>query len=86
MSGEMSTVDDLMEQALRLSAQARAEMAERLLLSLTDGSEVADDEWIAAWRPELERRIEAYQTGETSAIDWRESVDRVRQALRERRS
>ena len=83
----MNSVDDFIEKAMQLSDKERVEIARRLLLSLEHVSdELSDEQWIAAWRPELERRVRAYERGETSAIDWRESLARVRNALDEPRS
>jgi putative addiction module component (TIGR02574 family) len=80
----MSTVDALLDQALRLSYDDRVDLVHRLLLSLDESVPLTNDEWIAAWKPELERRLEAYRRGETIATDWRESLERVRRSLAER--
>jgi len=58
--------------ALRLDADARAELAAELLASL-DGPADADAE--AAWDAEIERRIEAIESGEIRLEPW-ESVKR----------
>lgn len=81
----MSTVDSLLDQALELSPEERADLARRLILSLdAQNGALSDDEWIAAWKPELERRLRAYESGEAKAIDWRKSVEQVRASLAER--
>lgn len=81
----MSTVESLLDQALQLSPDDRADLAHRLLKSLGPEDEVlSDEQWIAAWAPELERRVRAYERGETGATDWRESLERVRSSLAER--
>ena len=55
------SVDQLAEQAMQLSFEERAELADRLFRSLEPpGDEVSADEWAAAWVPEFERRIRAY--------------------------
>lgn len=58
--------------ALRLDADARAELASELLASL-DGPADADAE--AAWDAEIERRIHAIEAGEIRLEPW-ESVKR----------
>jgi putative addiction module component (TIGR02574 family) len=58
--------------ALRLDADARAELAAELLASL-DGPADADAE--AAWDAEIERRINAIEAGEIRLEPW-ESVKR----------
>ena len=79
----MASVDELRRQALNLSAEHRAELAHDLLLSLEP---VCDDDTNEEWAREIERRSEAYQRGEATALDWRESVEQIREALRESRA
>ena len=79
----MTTADDVRYQALALTAEERASLARDLLLSL-ESAELdlsVEQEWAA----EVERRAEAYARGETTASDWRESVERTRRALAARR-
>jgi putative addiction module component (TIGR02574 family) len=58
--------------ALRLDADARAELVAELLASL-DGPSDADAE--SAWDAEIERRIHAIESGEIRLEPW-ESVKR----------
>jgi putative addiction module component (TIGR02574 family) len=58
--------------ALRLDADARAELVAELLASL-DGPSDADAE--SAWDAEIERRIQAIESGEIRLEPW-ESVKR----------
>ena len=67
----------LLREALRLSAQDRAALAEALLASL---DEDVDDDAEAAWRSEVERRIAELDSGSVSSIPWHA----VRQRLFER--
>lgn len=77
--------DERLDGALRLSAEERVDFARRPSLTLNDGNEsLSDAEWVAAGRPELERRVQAYKRGETVATDWRDSLERVRKSLTER--
>jgi len=80
----MSTVDDVRNQALELSREERAKLARDLLVSLETGDFDADAD--SAWATEIEARSAAYGRGELAARDWRESLERVRQALSQRRT
>ena len=80
----MSTVDEVLNEALELSEEDRAKLARDLLASLeTDDFDTDAD---SAWATEIEARSSAYAKGELAACDWRESLERVRQALSQRRS
>ncbi len=61
----MST-EELLAEALRLSRQERARVAEELLSSL----EEPDDEVAAAWAKELERRSLEVAEGRAQTIAW----------------
>ncbi len=52
--------DDILSNAMRLSAAERAELAAELLASL-DGEPEADVE--AAWAAEIQRRVESVRSG-----------------------
>jgi len=62
----------VLAEALRLDADARAELVAELLASL-DGPSEADAE--SAWDAEIERRIRAIESGEIPLEPW-ESVKR----------
>ena len=80
----MNTVDEIRTQLLQLPPRDRAELARDLLLSLeeTDFDDNVDAEWVE----EIESRADAYERGDLTACDWRESVDRLRAALTKRRA
>lgn len=80
----MSTVDELRSQLLQLSPQDRAELARDLLLSLEDTESEGDV--AEAWIAEVESRADSYARGELTAQPWRDSVDRLRAALAQRRA
>lgn len=65
--------------ALALPEESRAELAYQLLQSLKPPAILSDTE--PQFSAELERRVEAYEAGETSASDWDEVAGRMRQAL-----
>jgi len=76
----MAIEADLIGRAMNLSSVDRAELARQLILSLeptpVDGA-AAD-----AWEDEIERRLVAYERGETTPVEWRDAVERARASLR----
>ena len=62
--------------ALQLTQPERAKLAERLLVSLDE-----DDEILASWVAEAERRGDAFDRGEMEAIDFDESIARLKARL-----
>ncbi len=75
----MSEIDQIRDTVLKLSTAERAALARDLLVSLDDVETDSDSD--QQWADEILARSDAYQRGELTARDWRESVDRVRQAL-----
>ena len=79
----MTITEQVRDQALRLPAEDRASLARDLLESLEpqEAPEVVE----AAWLEEIEARAEAYSGGQLAADDWKSSLERAQQRLRERR-
>jgi hypothetical protein len=48
-------------------------------------TEEAEQDVEAAWLAEMEARADAFERGAATADDWKTSLDRVRQSLREGR-
>ena len=71
-----SPLEDIEAAALQPATSDRAKLAERLLVSLEE-----DDEILASWVEEAERRGEAYERGEMGAIDFDESIARLKAKL-----
>ena len=69
-------LEDIEAAALQLARAERAHLAERLLASLDE-----DDEILAAWVEEAERRGDAYERGEMGAVDFDESIARLKAKL-----
>jgi hypothetical protein len=69
-------LEDIEAAALQLASSDRARLAERLLLSLDE-----DDEILAAWVNEAERRSDAHERGEMQAVDFDESIARLKARL-----
>ena len=74
MSSQLEIVE---AQALKLSAEERAELADRLLASL-----FKDDEIEAAWAVEVERRIEEIESGRAKLVPAAEAIARIRAAIK----
>jgi putative addiction module component (TIGR02574 family) len=77
--------DQILEHALALPPDDRAFVADVLEQSLLK-SGFATPEIEAAWVAEIQRRIEAYERGEMTAIPGDEAMDNIRKALAERRA
>lgn len=75
----MTTLNDIRNTVLTLPSAQRAELAHDLLASLEDAKVDADCDVV--WADEVLARSDAYRCGEATARDWRQSVERVRQAL-----
>jgi len=75
------SLEDIEAAALQLPTGDRAKLAERLLISLEE-----DDEILASWVEEAERRGDAYDRGEMEAIDFDESIAQIRARLANHRN
>jgi putative addiction module component (TIGR02574 family) len=77
--------EQIAQQALALPPGDRAFLAELLEQSLTtDG--FATPELAAGWAAEVRRRIDAYDRGETQAVDAATAMQEMRQGLADRRA
>lgn len=80
----MTQLDQLAEQALKLEPNDRAYLADLLEQSLP-ASGFADADVGDAWSREIDRRVAAYDRGETQAISVEASLQHAREALARRR-
>ena len=78
---EMSRVEEVLQQALQLSAEDRARIAAELLASV-DGPPDPDAD--TAWATEIERRALRALNGESTGADWEVVKKRVEDSLRGR--
>jgi hypothetical protein len=69
-------LEEIEAMALQLPAADRSHLTERLLDSLSE-----DDEIMAAWVEEAERRSDAFDRGEMGTIDFDEPLARLRAKL-----
>lgn len=71
------SVDAVVAEALSLSAEERARVADRLLASLTEDVGIDD-----AWAAEVERRLAAIESGQMKLVPARDAIARARAALK----
>jgi putative addiction module component (TIGR02574 family) len=72
-----SQIDIIEAQALKLTAEERAQLADRLITSIFDDHEIE-----SAWAAEVERRIEAIESGHATLIPAAESIAKARAAIK----
>ena len=77
----MSAPTDLLDRALALPADQRADVARHLLLSLEEAPLDDQNEVDQLWAEEIDTRIDRADAGESTESDWREAVERVRKSL-----
>lgn len=73
----LATVDEIEIAAMHLTVSERAQLAQRLLASLDEDSEIEQ-----AWAEEIDRRLDAYEKGDTTLIPAEEVFARIRARLR----
>ena len=64
-------------EALNLSAEERARLADRLLASLTQDGEIEE-----AWAAEVERRIAEIESGRAQTVPAADAIARARAAVK----
>jgi len=74
MSNQLEIVET---QPLKLTAEERAQLADRLITSLFEGHEIEN-----AWVAEVERRIEEIESGRAKLIPAADSIARARAAIK----
>jgi putative addiction module component (TIGR02574 family) len=74
MSNRLEIVE---AQALKLSPEERAQLADRLVTSLFKDQEIED-----AWAAEVERRVEEIESGRATLIPAAASIARARAAIK----
>lgn len=74
MSSQLKFVE---AEALKLTAEERAELADRLIASIFEDNEIE-----AAWEAEVERRIEEIESGRAKLIPAADSIARARAAIK----
>ncbi|MGC2519340.1 MAG: addiction module protein [Burkholderiales bacterium] len=74
MSSQLETLE---AQALKLSLEERAQLAERLIASLFQDTEVEE-----AWAVEVERRIREIEGGRAQLVPAADAIARARAAVK----
>ena len=77
----MST-EELLVEVLRLPRTERARLAEKVLSSF----EESEEQVVAAWAPELERRSREIAEGQVQGVDWDTAQGQIRTELGQRRA
>jgi putative addiction module component (TIGR02574 family) len=65
----MATIDDLLNQALQLTAEERTRLAHELLLSV-DGEPAVEADAEQEWDLEIARRARGVLDGTTQTVSW----------------
>jgi putative addiction module component (TIGR02574 family) len=71
------SIDSVVIEALKLTREERARVADRLLASLND-----DDTIEKAWEIEVERRIAEIESGNAPLVPAADAIARARNALK----
>ena len=74
MSSQLEIIE---AQALQLSVEERARLADRLIASLFEDTEVEE-----AWAAEVERRIEEIESGRVQLVPAADAIARARAAIK----
>ena len=80
----MTVREQVLNEALALSPEDRAYLADHLELSLNTG-ELASPELAALWSAEIDRRMAAYERGALKAANADDAMTRIRQYLDQHR-
>ena len=70
-------VDVLEAEAMKLTPEERARLADRLIASLSDDAAIEE-----AWAAEVERRIAEIEAGRAPVVPAAEAIARARDALK----
>ena len=79
----MATASEVLNAAMSLESNERAEIAHKLLLSLE--SDAFDENVDQAWAEEIQRRLTAIREGRVELRDWDEALSEMRQAIDSKR-
>lgn len=72
-----SQVEVLESEAMKLTAEERARLADRLIASLSEDAQIEE-----AWAVEVERRIAEIEAGRAPVVPAAEAIARARDALK----
>ncbi|HYH45198.1 MAG TPA: addiction module protein [Thermoanaerobaculia bacterium] len=80
----MPRVESVLQEALRLSPEERADLAAELLASLDGEPPGPDNDIERTWGAEIERRARGALAGKTTAVPWHEVKKDLENRLLER--
>ncbi len=83
MSAALTSIQEVEASAMRLPADQRADLAERLWMSVSE-CETATDVLSESQINEIVRRQQRHRSGDGGAIDFRQSLQRLDEALASR--
>lgn len=72
-----SQVEVLEAEAMKLTAEERARLADRLIASLSEDAQIEE-----AWAVEIERRIAEIEAGRAAVVPAAQAIARARDALK----
>ena len=72
-----SQVEVLEAEAMKLTAEERARLADRLIASLSEDAQIEE-----AWAVEVERRIAEIEAGPAAVVPAAQAIARARDALK----
>jgi len=72
-----SQVEVLEAEAMKLTAEERARLADRLIASLSEDAQIEE-----AWAVEVERRIAEIEAGRAAVVPAAQAIARARDALK----
>lgn len=81
----MSTRDDVLRQALLLSADDQAFVADMLEHQIAQATTLPT-EAAEQWAQEIDRRIVAFDRGQMASLSFQQSLHQLRQAVADQRS
>jgi len=73
-----SAVEEVVQRALELDEEERAEVASRVLASLEERDAAAE----AAWDAELERRVAEMESGAVAGVAWEDLREKLMRGRR----
>lgn len=80
----MNTTERLLNEALQLPYEQRQHLVDRLMESLHPGDDLSEEEWQAAWLPELKRRVADIESGRVKAVPVSQFLDEIADRQRAR--
>jgi hypothetical protein len=81
-AGMGRTLEQIEDEALQLPEESRARLMERLLLSLREKGEPAEEEIVRAWVEEAECRDQEMSSGAEEGVPAEEVFSRIRSSFR----